>query len=50
MKENKDHQIKVRVTALQKEEIEQYCEINGMTISQFLRMAIEEILGGRKDG
>lgn len=49
MKENKDCQIKVRVTAVQKEEIERYCEINGMNVSQFLRMAIEETLGGRKD-
>ena len=49
MKENKDCQIKVRITASQKEEIERYCEINGLTISQFLRMAMEETLGGREN-
>lgn len=50
MKDNKDCQIKVRITASQKEQIERYCEISGLNVSQFLRLAIEEYLGGRKNG
>lgn len=48
MKENKECQIKVRVTANQKERIDKYCEVNGLNLSQFLRLAINEILGGYK--
>jgi hypothetical protein len=44
MKENKECQIKVRITAVQKEQIERYCEMNDLNISQFLRMAIDETL------
>ena len=44
MKENKECQIKVRITAVQKEQIERYCETHGMNVSQFLRMAIDETL------
>ena len=44
MKENKDIQIKVRVTATEKEMIERYCDANDLTISQFLRMAINEVI------
>lgn len=47
-KENKDCQIKVRITAVQKEEIERYCEASGLNVSQFLRMAISEMLGGKE--
>lgn len=45
MKENKDIQIKVRVTKSEKELIEEYCELNELTVSNFLRLAIKEILG-----
>lgn len=44
MKENKECQIKVRITANQKEAIERYCETHDLNISQFLRMAIDEII------
>lgn len=44
MKENKDCQIKVRITAVQKEEIERYCEAHELNVSQFLRLAIDEII------
>lgn len=44
MKERKDIQIKVRVTATEKEQIERYCKANDLTMSQFLRMAIEEVI------
>ena len=44
MKENKEEQIKVRITPTEKEKIMQYCEINNLTVSQFLRMAISEVL------
>lgn len=46
MKENKDLQIKVRITASQKAQIENYCAANALNISQFLRLAIKEFLGG----
>lgn len=48
MKENKDCQIKVRITAVQKEQIERYCEAHNLNVSQFLRMAIDEII--QKEG
>lgn len=44
MKENKEEQIKVRITPTEKEKIMEYCEINNLTVSQFLRMAISEVL------
>ena len=50
MKEIKDIQIKVRITPTEKEKIMEYCEINNLTVSQFLRMAISEVLGGRNNG
>lgn len=48
MKEIKDIQIKVRITPTEKEKIMKYCEINNLTVSQFLRMAISEVLGGKQ--
>ena len=33
MKENKDIQIKFRLTASQKERIDKYCEANGLNVS-----------------
>lgn len=46
MKENKDIQIKVRITASQKESIDKYCAASGLNISQLMRLALNEILGG----
>lgn len=48
MKENKEFQIKFRLTASQKEQIEKYCEANGLNVSQFLRLACEEILNKKE--
>lgn len=47
MKEVKDIQIKVRITPTEKEKIMKYCETSDLTISQFLRMAINEVLNKR---
>ena len=46
MKENKSEQIKVRITPTEKEKVQEYCEANAITISQFMRLAINELLGG----
>ena len=48
MKENKEIQIKVRITPKEKEKIMEYCEANDLTISQFLRMAINEVIQKEK--
>lgn len=42
VKENKDTQIKVRITKSDKEIIEEYCINNDLTVSAFIRMAIKE--------
>ena len=42
MKENKESQIKVRITQKEKDKIAEYCKINDLTLSQFLRLAIKE--------
>ena len=44
MKENKDVQVKFRLTTNLKDQIDKYCEANGLNVSQFLRMACEEVL------
>lgn len=49
MKENKDVQVKFRLTTALKEQIDAYCETHGLNVSQFLRMACEEVLN-KKEG
>ena len=44
VKENKDYQIKVRITKSEKEKLLSYCEANDLTVSQFLRLAMSELL------
>jgi 16S rRNA U516 pseudouridylate synthase RsuA-like enzyme len=44
MKENKDCQLKFRLTAAMKEQIESYCAAQGMNVSQMIRAAIGEYL------
>lgn len=44
MKENKDFQIKFRLTASQKQAIEEYCQAHNLSVSEFLRMAVNEFL------
>ena len=47
MKENKTVQIKFRLTESQKEQVEQYCEAHDITISELMRQALNEYLGGK---
>ena len=44
MKENKTVQIKFRLTNSQKEQIEKYCVANGLNVSQFMRLAVDELI------
>ena len=48
MRENKTVQVKVRLTASQKANLEKYCEMSGLNISEALRLALEELLNGGK--
>lgn len=48
MKENKEFQIKFRLTASQKAQIEEYCAANALNISQFLRLAVAEFFASRQ--
>lgn len=43
MKENKQENIKVRITTKEKERIAEYCEAHNITISEFIRMAVSRI-------
>ena len=49
MRENKTVQVKVRLTATQKEELENYCAAHNLNISEALRLAITELLNGGKN-
>lgn len=49
MKENKDFQIKFRLTASQKKEIEEYCEAYGLNASEFLRLAVNEFFNRKNE-
>lgn len=40
MKENKDYQLKVRLTQTEREELVKYAAAAGMTISEYVRMAL----------
>ena len=44
VKENKDSQIKVRITKSERERIEEYCKDAELTVSEFLRLAIAEYI------
>ena len=44
VKDNKDCQIKVRITKSEKEKLLSYCDANDLTVSQFLRLAMSELL------
>lgn len=43
MKENKQENIKVRITPKEKEKIIEYCDKHDMSISEFIRMAVSRI-------
>ena len=42
-KENKDWQMKCRLTQTEKQRVLDYCEKHGMTISEFVRFACNKI-------
>jgi antitoxin component of RelBE/YafQ-DinJ toxin-antitoxin module len=44
MKENKNCQLKFRLTERLKQEIEDYCEVHSLNVSEFIRMACVEVL------
>ena len=46
--ETKTHQIKFRLTAAQKEQVDKYCEAQGITVSALMRQALAEYLNGGK--
>lgn len=50
MKENKTVQVKCRLTESQKKRLEEYCLMNELNISEAIRLAIEELLGGKHFG
>lgn len=43
-KENKDCFVKVRITKSERDQIETYCEKYDLSISEFMRLAIEKQL------
>ena len=43
MKQNKDSQLRIRLTADQKEQIKEYCAKHNITISEFIRITCERI-------
>lgn len=46
IKENKSVQIKFRLTASQKAQLEKYCELHNLNISEAMRLALNELLNG----
>ena len=44
MKENKEVNIKVRISESVKQQILEYCDTNELNMSQFIRLAIKEYL------
>ena len=46
-KENKDCYVRVRITKSEREQIEAYCDKYNLSISEFMRLAIEKSM--RKD-
>lgn len=48
MKENKSVQIKFRLTESQKQKVEEYAAAHDLTISEVMRLALNELLGGEK--
>lgn len=44
MKEKKDMQIKFRLSAALKAQIEDYCAANDLNVSEFLRLACLEVI------
>ena len=49
MKENKDYQVKVRLTQTERLQVQEYATAQEMTISEVVRQALKEYLGGNKN-
>ena len=49
MKENKDSQIKVRLTQTERKAVQDYAAAHSLTISELVRQALYRMLGGNKD-
>lgn len=49
MKENKDSQIKVRLTQTERKAVQEYAAAHNLTISELVRQALYRMLGGNKD-
>lgn len=48
MNKNKDYRLGVRLSSQDKENIENYCALHNMKISEFVRMSIYEILNKKE--
>lgn len=48
MKENREYQLKVRLTNSEKEMLVQAAETANLTISEYVRAAIYQIIGGNQ--
>lgn len=50
IKENRDYQLKVRLTNSEKENVINYAAAHNITISELVRAAIQRYLGGKENG
>ena len=50
MKENKDFQLKVRLTKSEREILVQFAEKHSLTMSEVVRAALEKMIGGNNNG
>lgn len=50
MKENKSFIIKFRLTENQKTQVENYAAAHNLNISEVVRLALNELFGGNKNG
>ena len=48
MKEIRDYQIKVRLTQTEKMQVQEYAAARSLTISEVVRQALKELIGGIK--
>ena len=47
MKENKDYQLKVRLTQTERQQLVEYAAAHNMTMSELVRLALNRVLGGK---
>lgn len=48
MKENKEYQLKVRLTLAERDLVKEYAAAHNMTISELVRMALDRVMGEAK--